>query len=168
MEYERFFAELVLRLDSARVLERPGSGRGRATSGQTGRDETGQEYDSSVVERRLDGFRRGRQAGRDRHYREPAAGRSGARIRFFGQLVGLQSTPVLRAEANGLIGESQPGRGTWNQTPLFPRGLWNAVGREFHAARKLSLQQRAAQPVEHGRGSNHCQGTVRKLAHQAG
>ena len=36
------------------------------------------------------------------------------------------------------------------------------------AARKPLLQQRAAQPVEHGRGSNHRQETVKKLAHQAG
>ena len=36
------------------------------------------------------------------------------------------------------------------------------------AARKPLVQQRAAQSVEHVRGSNHRQETVRKLAHQAG
>ena len=36
------------------------------------------------------------------------------------------------------------------------------------AARKPLLQPGAAQPVEHGRGSNHRQETVRKLVHQAG
>ena len=36
------------------------------------------------------------------------------------------------------------------------------------ATRKPLLQQRAAQLVKHGRGSNHRQETVRKLAHQAG
>ena len=36
------------------------------------------------------------------------------------------------------------------------------------AARKPLLQQRVAQPVEHGRGRNHRQETVRKLAPQAG
>ena len=36
------------------------------------------------------------------------------------------------------------------------------------AVRKPLLQQRAAQPVEHARGSKHRQETVRKLTHQAG
>ena len=36
------------------------------------------------------------------------------------------------------------------------------------AARKPLLQQRTTQLAEHGRGSNHRQETVRKLAHQAG
>ena len=36
------------------------------------------------------------------------------------------------------------------------------------AVRKPLLQQRAAQPVEHGCGSNYRQETVRKLAPQAG
>ena len=36
------------------------------------------------------------------------------------------------------------------------------------AVRKPLLQPGTAQPVEHGRGSNHRQETVRKLAPQAG
>ena len=75
------------------------------------------------------------------------------------------------------IGMEATGRTNWFERMLADQGneLWvgdeaqirAGVVRKQKTYRRL-LQQGAAQPIEHGRGSNHRQETVKKLAHQAG
>ncbi len=75
------------------------------------------------------------------------------------------------------IGMEATGRTNWFERMLADQGneLWVGDEAQIRAGvvRKQKtyhrlLQQGAAQPIEHGRGSNHRQETVKKLAHQAG
>ena len=75
------------------------------------------------------------------------------------------------------IGMEATGRTNWFERMLAEQGheLWVGDAAQIRAGvvrkqkidRRL-LQQGAAQPIEHGRGSNYRQETVNKLAHQAG
>ena len=75
------------------------------------------------------------------------------------------------------IGMEATGRTNWFERMLADQGneLWVGDAAQIRAGvvrkqktdRRL-LQQGAAQPIEHDRGSNHRQETVKKLAHQAG
>ena len=75
------------------------------------------------------------------------------------------------------IGMEATGQTHWFERMLADQGneLWVGDEAQIRAGvvrkqktYRLLLQQRTAQPLEHGRDSNYRQETVRKLAHQAG